>query len=128
MVAIRFMMKFRLPLAIALWAIPVWPQQSQPEISSQETTVTFSSRVNLVSVPVVVRDKAGHAVGNLRQEDFQLYDKGKLQVITKFSVEKTEIRATVISGSLCRERRKRRHLRRPFCLSVMSLISSMTST
>ncbi len=93
------MMKFRLPLAIALWAIPVWPQQSQPEIASQETTVTFSSRVNLVSVPVVVRDKAGHAVGNLRQEDFQLYDKGKLQVITKFSIEKTETRATVISGS-----------------------------
>ena len=64
--------------------LPVWPQ-SQPEVSSQETPVTFSSRVNLVSVPVVVRDKAGRAVGNLRQEDFQLYDKGKLQIITKFS-------------------------------------------
>jgi VWFA-related protein len=93
------MMKFRLPLAIALWALPVWPQQSQPEIASQETTVTFSSRVNLVSVPVVVRDKAGRAVGNLRQEDFQLYDKGKLQLITKFSVEKTETRATVSFGA-----------------------------
>ncbi len=92
------MMKFRLPLVIALCAIPVWPQ-NQPEVSSQETPVTFSSRVNLVSVPVVVRDKAGRALGNLRQEDFQLYDKGKLQVITKFSVEKTEIRATVISGA-----------------------------
>jgi VWFA-related protein len=93
------MMKFRLPLAISLWALPVWPQQSQPEIASQETTVTFSSRVNLVSVPVVVRDKAGRAVGNLRQEDFQLYDKGKLQLITKFSVEKTETRATVSFGA-----------------------------
>ncbi len=93
------MMKFRLPIAIALWALPVWPQQSQPEIASQETTVTFSSRVNLVSVPVVVRDKAGRAVGNLRQEDFQLYDKGKLQLITKFSMEKTETRATVSFGA-----------------------------
>jgi VWFA-related protein len=100
MVAIRFMMKFRIPLVIALCAIPVWPQQSQPEISTQETTVTFSSRVNLVSVPVVVRDKAGHAVGNLRKEDFQLYDKGKLQVITKFTVEKTEALAAEISKAV----------------------------
>jgi VWFA-related protein len=60
-----------------------------PEVSSQETPVTFSSRVNLVSVPVVVRDSQGRALGNLRQEDFQLFDKGKLQVITKFSIEKS---------------------------------------
>ena len=40
-------------------------------------------------VPVVVRDKSGKPVGNLRQEDFQLFDKGKPQVISKFSIEKT---------------------------------------
>jgi VWFA-related protein len=73
--------------------------QGQPEISSQEAPVTFSERVNLVSVPVVVRDHAGHAVGNLRQEDFQLFDKGKLQTITKFTVEKTEISAPAPTGS-----------------------------
>src|ERR1700722_6806244 len=67
--------------------------QGQPEISSQEAPVTFSERVNLVSVPVVVRDRAGRAVENLRQEDFQLFDKGKLQTITKFTVEKTEVSA-----------------------------------
>jgi VWFA-related protein len=61
----------------------------QPEVTSHEATVTFSSKVNLVSVPVVVRDAEGRAVGNLKQEDFQLFDKGKLQVITKFSIEKS---------------------------------------
>ena len=45
----------------------------------------------MVSVPVVVRDAEGRAVGNLKQEDFQLFDKGKLQVITKFSVEKSDM-------------------------------------
>ena len=65
------------------------PPPDPPEVSSHESPITFSSRVNLVSVPVVVRDREGKALGNLRQEDFQLFDKGKLQVVTKFSVEKS---------------------------------------
>jgi len=81
-------------LALAAWAQSP-PAQGQPEVSSQEAPVTFSSRVNLVSAPVVVRDREGRAVGNLRQEDFQLFDKGKLQTITKFTVEKTEVAAPV---------------------------------
>ena len=59
-----------------------------PEVSSREAPVTFSSRVNLVLVPVVVRDIQGHAIGTLKQDDFQLFDKGKPQMITRFSVEK----------------------------------------
>ena len=58
------------------------------EVSSREAAVTFSSRVNLVLVPVVVRDSQGHAVGTLKQDDFQLFDKGKPQMITRFSVER----------------------------------------
>ena len=69
--------------------------QSQPEVTSHEATVTFSSKVNMVSVPVVVRDADGKAIGNLRQDDFQLFDKGRSQVITRFSVEETPPSATV---------------------------------
>jgi VWFA-related protein len=65
------------------------PPPSVPEVSSHEAPVTFSSRVNLISVPVVVRDKEGRAVGTLQKEDFQVFDKGKLQAITKFSIEKS---------------------------------------
>lgn len=63
--------------------------QSVPEIKTEETPATFTSKVNLVLVPVVVRDRQGRALGNLKKEDFQLFDRGKLQVISRFSVEKT---------------------------------------
>ncbi len=61
---------------------------NQAEISQRDSPATFSSRVNLVQVPVVVRDKQGHPVGNLTKDDFLLYDKGKPQLISKFVVEK----------------------------------------
>jgi VWFA-related protein len=63
------------------------PAQNTAEMTTRDATPTFSTGVNLVLVPVVVRDKNGHAVGNLHKEDFQLFDKGKLQFISKFSIE-----------------------------------------
>jgi VWFA-related protein len=59
-----------------------------PEMSSHDAPATFSTKVNLVLVPVVVRDAKGKAIGTLQKEDFQLFDKGKPQVIARFSVEK----------------------------------------
>ena len=59
----------------------------QPEVTSKEAPVIFRSGTNLVPVTVVVRDSKGRAVGNLNPEDFQLFDNGKPQMISKFSVE-----------------------------------------
>jgi VWFA-related protein len=63
-------------------------QAPTPEISSHDAPATFSTKVNLVMVPVVVRDGKGKAIGALQKEDFQLFDKGKPQVISRFTVEK----------------------------------------
>jgi VWFA-related protein len=57
---------------------------SQP----QNPAPVLRVRVNLVVVPVVVRDAAGHSIGNLRAEDFRLLDNGKPQEITQFALEK----------------------------------------
>jgi VWFA-related protein len=62
------------------------------EVSSHDTPTTFKVRVNLVLVRVVVRDRQGKIVSNLKKEDFQLYDNRKLQTISSFSVETPEKR------------------------------------
>jgi VWFA-related protein len=62
--------------------------QNQPEISTREEKATFTSHVNLVMVPVVVRDKQGRVVEGLTKESFRLFDKGKLQEIERFAVER----------------------------------------
>ena len=62
------------------------------EVTVQDSGTTFRLRVNLVQVHVVVRDANHNPIGNLKQEDFQLYDQGKLQPISLFSVETRETR------------------------------------
>jgi len=68
---------------------------SGPEVNTHDLPATFTSRVNLVLVRVVVRDHQGHAIGTLKKEDFRLTDRGKPQVISRFSVEKTTITTEV---------------------------------
>ena len=67
-------------------AVAVASAQSAPE--SALPGATIRTRVNLIMVPVVVRDRAGKAVANLTQGDFQLFDRGKPQTISAFSMER----------------------------------------
>jgi len=62
--------------------------KAESEMAEQEQATTFKVKVNLVLVRVVIRDSQGRALGNLRREDFQLFDDRKPQVISKFSVER----------------------------------------
>jgi len=44
--------------------------------------------VNRVMIPVVVRDKQGRAVGDLKKEDFQVFNNDKPQPVSGFMIEK----------------------------------------
>jgi VWFA-related protein len=56
-------------------------------MDTHDSSIPLESRVNLVPIRVVVRDPKGHVVANLRKEDFQVFEDGKLQEISHFSVE-----------------------------------------
>jgi len=74
-------------IGAALGQTPQPAQNQNDEMITHDTPATFRTKVNLVLVPVVVRDKQGRAVGDLKKEDFQLFDKGKPQAISSFTVE-----------------------------------------
>jgi VWFA-related protein len=46
-------------------------------------------KVNLVLVPVVVRDSSGKAIGTLKREDFRVTDNRREQQLTEFQVEES---------------------------------------
>lgn len=74
-------------------ATPTKPAEQKPELSENTTELKTGSpnalkvRVNLVLVRVVVRDEKGRPVGALHEEDFQLLDNKKQQIISHFAVE-----------------------------------------
>src|SRR5205085_11031576 len=67
---------------------PAPAASNAPEVSTQNAAPTFSTRVNLVLIPVVIRDSQGRAMGTFKEDDFQLFDKGKPQLITRFTIER----------------------------------------
>jgi VWFA-related protein len=69
------------------------PTESTPAVSDaradqpQTTGITLQVNVNKVLIPVVVRDKQGRSVSDLKKEDFQLFDNNKPRAISAFMVE-----------------------------------------
>ncbi|HEY3938424.1 MAG TPA: VWA domain-containing protein [Bryobacteraceae bacterium] len=60
------------------------PKQ-QDSLKTGESVASFQGGVELVLVPVVVRDRQGKPVGNLTKDDFQLFDKKKQQTVVSFA-------------------------------------------
>ena len=73
-------------LSLILICAAVATAQQPAAAPSQTTPVsTLKVQVNEVIVPVIVRDKKGQAVPNLKAEDFTLTDNGDAQAIKSFS-------------------------------------------
>jgi VWFA-related protein len=71
------------------WLGAAQQAQPQPAASPSEAQPTYQIQVksNAVVVRVVVHDAHGQPIDGLTQKDFQLFDDGKPQAISQFSVE-----------------------------------------
>ncbi len=84
------------------WAAPLHGQQDSSKPLAPTTgnesaaqaprapdVVPLRVKVNLVLVPVVVRDSSGKAIGTLKREDFRVTDNKREQLLTEFQVEES---------------------------------------
>lgn len=80
--------------------VPTKPASTGGEEVDEGDVVRVDTQ--LVSVPAVVTDSAGRPLSNLRQENFQLYEDGKLQTISNFGTAQTPFEIALLldtSGS-----------------------------
>src|SRR5688572_26225266 len=73
---------FRVDLAAQ--QAPAQPPQTPP--SEQQPAVTFRAETNFVEVHAIVTDQKGAFVKDLTQADFEVYEDGRLQAPTVFSM------------------------------------------
>jgi VWFA-related protein len=100
-------------IALALLFVPLYAPESLSQItdavpaqqSAEQRGASVSgpiirAKVNEVLVPVVVRDAHGHPVDSLSKDDFQVFDNGKPQAITGFTIIKRGSENSAVNSSI----------------------------
>ena len=76
---------------------PKQPTVPEPPVgtpqASQTGVATIRTSVQLVEVPVIVKDRHGEPVTGMRKEDFEVYDNGVRQDVRVFFEENAELKA-----------------------------------
>jgi VWFA-related protein len=81
---------FAVLLSITLAGAPLAAQNAEPTSDAQQPGYTFKVSSELVLVNVVVRDKSGNLVRDLKRDDFTVLEDGKPQQVLSFDIEKPD--------------------------------------
>src|SRR3954462_14007405 len=88
-------------------SIAITPALAQNQsLAKDSSSYTFRVNSDLVLVNVVVRDKSGALVRDLKREDFTIQEDGKTQQIQSFDIENpdsvpaTEMTQTTVQGEV----------------------------
>jgi VWFA-related protein len=79
-------LKRSVAIALCCFAITLRAQDSTPQKPDAGGFV-LQVHVNAVLVPVVVRDAQGHAIGDLKESDFKVFDQGKIRKLSGFTIQ-----------------------------------------
>jgi VWFA-related protein len=79
--------------AAAIGAAVLTAASSQPLAQQPQPRSVFRSRLNVISVDVIVRDKSGAVVRGLTANDFEVREDGRPQEISSFSFEEISQKA-----------------------------------
>jgi hypothetical protein len=77
-------------------AAPLKPSPQQEELPPTDPRSIIRSRVELVVVPVTVKDSGGGLVADLRQDEFRVLEDGVEQKIVLFSTETFPLSVVVL--------------------------------
>jgi VWFA-related protein len=92
--------QFATLFAAALLALPLAGQQAktpqQPPQREDDSLAKIRTRSELVVVPVTVKDSTGALVGDIRAEEFRIFEDGKEQEITVYSLEAFPLSVVVL--------------------------------
>jgi len=97
----------RLGAALAAALAVVALTTMRPAAQQQPEGFRFKSGVELINVTATVTDRSGRFYGQLRQEDFIVYEDGRLVEVTHFSAERTPVSLGIVvdtSGSMAGEK------------------------
>src|SRR6266850_6697482 len=78
-----------LALAVALCTAGSHAQQAQPD-QQQPAEPVFRTGINFVRVDVIVSDRSGTNIADLKQSDFEVTEDGKPQAIENFKFIKLD--------------------------------------
>ncbi len=89
---------FTVYLAKPAQTIPAGPHQQgqQPSDSRADSRARIRSTVELVVVPVTVKDTKGNLVDDLRKDEFRIFEDGAEQQVSTFSAEAVPLSAVVL--------------------------------